>query len=283
MSGVHLMLAITERGKAEKFIRLFTEHNVYVVDCLLAEGTAASEVLDYLSLEASEKALMLAIVTDDTLMPLNRDFVEKLFIDIPGNGIVATIPVNSIGGMRSLKYLTEGQKLVLKGDTNMSWNTDYELILVIANEGYTDLVMEAARSAKATGGTVVKAKGTGAEHANKFLGFTIAAEKEMILIVSPTGNRNSIMKAVMAQAGLESKAQSIVFSLPISSVAGLRKLEENGGSVDFDVTERHAVHCKSAAAREKRGCPVEYDDREDPVSREQTTQCNNGIYRHKQK
>lgn len=232
------MLAITERGKAEKFICLLTEHHVQVVDCLLGEGTATSEVLDYLSLENSEKALLLAIVTEETRKPLLRDFTEKLMIDIPGNGIVAAIPVSSIGGMRSLKYLTEGQKLDLEGGRKMSLNTEYELILVIANEGYTDLVMDAARSANAGGGTVVKAKGTGAEYAKKFFGFTIAAEKEMILIVSSAEERSSIMKAVMEKAGMGSKAQAVVFSLPVSSVAGLRKPEAPEDSDDLDVPER---------------------------------------------
>ena len=229
MGDAHLMLVITERGKAEKFIRLFTEHHVYAVNCLLGEGTATSEILDYLSLEDSEKTLLLAIVTGHTLKPLFHDFTEKLFIDIPGNGIVATVPVSSVGGMRSLKYLTEGQLFRMEEGKKMSLNTEYELIFVIAN---------AARGAKAMGGTVVRAKGLGAEYAKKFLGFTISEEKEMILIVSPAKDRSNIMKAIMEHAGLESKARSIVFSLPVSSVAGLRKLEDDDdASVDLDMTE----------------------------------------------
>lgn len=86
---------------------------------------------------------MLAIVTGDTLKLLKRDFKNKLFIDILATGLVATIPMSSIGGMRSLKYLTEGQKLDMEGGEKMSFNTEYELILVIANEGYTDLIMNA--------------------------------------------------------------------------------------------------------------------------------------------
>lgn len=43
------------------------------------------------------------------------------------------------------------------------------------------------------------------------------------------------MRAVMTQAGLESKAQSIVVSLPVSSVSGLRKLEDEDLSVDLDL------------------------------------------------
>ena len=37
------------------------------------------------------------------------------------------------------------------------------------------------------------------------------------------------MKAVMEKAGLESKAQSIVFSLPVTSTAGLRLIEDSEG------------------------------------------------------
>ena len=38
--------------------------------------------------------------------------------------------------------------------------------------------------------------------------------------------KNDIMKAVMEQAGMESKAKSIVFSLPVTDTAGLRLLED---------------------------------------------------------
>ena len=40
-------------------------------------------------------------------------------------------------------------------------DTKYELLVVVANQGYTEYIMEAARSANAAGGTVIHAKGTG--------------------------------------------------------------------------------------------------------------------------
>ena len=39
--------------------------------------------------------------------------------------------------------------------------------------------------------------------------------------------RREIMKAIMAQAGLQTPAKSLVFSLPVSDIAGLRRLEES--------------------------------------------------------
>ncbi len=102
----------------------------------------------------------------------------------------------------------------------------HELIVVIANQGYTELAMDAARGAGAYGGTVIHAKGTGMEQAEKFMGVSLASEKEIIFIVAKSEQKNDIMKAVMEQAGLQSKAKSIVFSLPVTDTAGLRLMEE---------------------------------------------------------
>lgn len=106
-------------------------------------------------------------------------------------------------------------------------DTDYELLVAIANQGYIDTVMDAARSAKAGGGTVFHAKGTGMELAKKYLGVSLVEEKEVILIVTKSREKNQIMKAIMEQAGLDSKERTIVFSLPVTSVAGIRMLEED--------------------------------------------------------
>ena len=98
-------------------------------------------------------------------------------------------------------------------------DTKYELLVVIANHGYSDLIMDAARGAGAAGGTVIHAKGTGMEGAEKFLGISLAAEKEMIYIVVHRDKRNEIMSAIMRDAGMASKAKSICFTLPVSATA----------------------------------------------------------------
>lgn len=74
----------------------------------------------------------------------------------------------------------------------------------------------------AAGGTVLHAKGTGMEGAEKFLGVSLAAEKELVLIVVRHEQKNDVMTAIMEDAGLESRAKAVVFSLPVTSTAGLR-------------------------------------------------------------
>ena len=59
------------------------------------------------------------------------------------------------------------------------------------------------------------------------MGVTLASEKEIIFIVAKKEQKNDIMKAVMEQAGMQSKAKSIVFSLPVTDTAGLRLMEDS--------------------------------------------------------
>ena len=101
---------------------------------------------------------------------------------------------------------------------NLSPKFDKELLLVIANRGYVDNVMQVAREAGATGGTVIHARGTGAGDSEKFFGVTVGSEKEMIFIVTEKEKRNVIMQAIMKKAGASSKAGSVIFSLPVTEI-----------------------------------------------------------------
>jgi len=225
MEGLHFVIAVTDRERTAQVVSIFEENNVFTTDVALGEGTAPPEVLDYLYLNPSEKGIVFGVITNAGITSLMKAFKRKLFIDVPGNGIVVAVPINSVGGRRSLEYILDGQTINMNKqemEGTMAVKTEHELIFVVANEGYTDLIMDAARSAGAAGGTVIKARGSGSEYTKKFFGFSIASEKELHMIVTPAQGRNHIMKAIMEHAGLDSKAQSIVFSLPVSHAIGLK-------------------------------------------------------------
>lgn len=208
-----------------KFLPFYQEQGVSVNMVTLGRGTAVSEMLDYFGLDTSEKAVLLAVVTGDTWNVVKKGLRRKFQIDVPGTGIAFTVPLSSIGGRRELQFLTEYQPYE-KGEESSLKDTKHELIVVIANQGYSNLVMDAASSAGAGGGSVLHAKGTGMERAESFFGVSLASEKEMIFIVTKTSQRKAIMEAVMKQAGMDSKAKSIAFSLPVADTAGLRLTED---------------------------------------------------------
>lgn len=225
MSEIYLMTTITNRSMMPKFLAFYQEQGVTVNFVTLGHGTAASEMLDYFGLEASEKAVLFAMVTDGVWKEVKKGLQMRFRIDVPGTGIAFTVPLGSIGGRRELQFLTEYQGYE-KGEETTLKDTKYELLIVIANQGCSNIVMDAAKKAGAGGGTVIHAKGTGMERAESFFGVSLASEKEMIFIVAKAGQKNGIMQAVMKEAGMETKAKAIVFSLPVTSTAGLRLIEE---------------------------------------------------------
>ncbi len=221
MSKVYMMAAVTKRPMKKRLSDILNRGSVKVSFSIPAWGTASSEMLDYFGLEDVEKSLLLSIVTDETWRKVKASLEDDFRIDAPGRGISFIIPVSSIGGKKALEFFTEGQEF-RKEEESVMKDTKYELIVVIANHGHSEEVMDAARKKGAGGGTVIHAKGTGLESAEKFLGFSIVDEKELILIVSKTESKNEIMKSVMENAGSKSGAGAVVFSLPVTDTAGIR-------------------------------------------------------------
>lgn len=218
-----MVMAIVDRDKAKLMAELFENHKLPMVLAVLGRGTATSEVLDLYGLEAKEKALLITVAGADMTKQLIRAAKHKLFIDVPGNGIMMAIPLKSVGGGKTLAFLSGGAAPD-KAVPEMKF--DHELIMAVINEGHTDPVMNAARSAGAAGGTVLHAKGTGGKLSEKFLGVSLADEKEVVLIVSKAGEKTAIMRAISDQCGVDTPSGAITFSLPISSVAGLRVLDD---------------------------------------------------------
>jgi len=225
MSQLHLMVTIIDRKLTRRFSAFYEQAGLTVSVTTLGSGTAASEILDYFGLDGSEKSVMFHIVTGSKWKELKRNLQMQMKIDIPGIGIAFLIPLSSIGGKQVLNYLTDGQDFV-KGEESSLKDTKYELLVVIANQGYTELIMDAARKVHAAGGTVIHAKGTGSQQAEKFLGVILVPEKEMVFIVSRKEKKNEIMHSIMDEAGPHTKAGAIVFSLPVTDTAGMRLIEE---------------------------------------------------------
>lgn len=219
MGGTVLMLTITDRSRSQEFAAWYQAQGIPLVLTALGQGTATTEILDFLGLQATEKAVLMCLAPHSPR--LVRRAAKDLWLDVPGRGILLTVPVSSIGGTAARDYLVQKEEV----EEPMEMKQTHELVVVITNQGYTDRVMRFAREAGATGGTAIHAKGTGSDLAKKFFGVSIAAEKEIVFILARHEDHKAIMKAVISGAGMQTEAQSLVFSLPVSDVAGLRVLE----------------------------------------------------------
>lgn len=220
---LYYMIGVTERRRAQTLVELCRELSLPMIITNLASGTATDEHLSLYNLQSSAKAVVSTVTGAEGMARLMRLAKQKLYIDIPGNGIIMAVPIKSVGGERALRALTGGT--AAEGGTP-EMQFEHELIVVILNEGHSDTVMDAARSAGARGGTVLHAKGTGTSGGAKFLGVSLAEEKDMIYIVASAKEKTGIMRAISRDAGAGTKAGAVCFSLPISQVEGLRKFDE---------------------------------------------------------
>ena len=144
MGNIYLMTTIMDRKIANKYLNLFQENNLHVIFWLLGFGTASNEVLDYLGLDSVEKAVAFSVLEENTWLHTKRQLEKKLKIDAPGGGISFIIPLSSIGGKKTLQFLLESHDYQIEEESTLK-NTTHELIIVIAEQGYTELIMNAAR------------------------------------------------------------------------------------------------------------------------------------------
>lgn len=220
---MNYIISVVKPESLEAVVGISEQLSLPVSVKLRGRGTAVQSMLDLLGIESTEKRVLFSIADEEKTKSFFKELKHRLFIGVPGHGIAMAVPIKSIGGGKTLSYLNGGQQ---NAKYQPELNYAYELIVIIANEGRTDLVMNAAREAGATGGTVLHGKGTGDPETQKFLNVSLAHEKEVILIVAKSAQKSEIMRSVLRSAGPSSEAGAITFSLPISEVAGFGLFED---------------------------------------------------------
>lgn len=220
---MNYVISIINPDSLEDLSTICEELSLPLSVILHGHGTAVQSMLDLLGIESTEKRIVLSVADNAKTQALIAAEKRNLHIGVPGHGIVIAVPIKSIGGGKAVAYLNGDSKLEKRAPT---LNYAYELIVAIACEGTTDLVMNAARAAGARGGTVLHGKGTGAKDAPKFYNISIADEKELVLIVSAAAKKAEIMQEILRKAGPGTPAGAIAFSLPTTEVAGFGLLDE---------------------------------------------------------
>ncbi len=219
---MNYIISIISPESAEALLEICERMQLSASLVLYGRGTASKSMLDLLGIESRERRIILTAADECKTKEFIKKQRQELYIDTPGQGIVVSVPIKSIGGGKALGYLN-GEKAAMKPP---EIKYGYELILAITNEGHADEVMDAARAAGAAGGTILHGKGTGSKNSEKFYKLSIAEEKEVIIIVAKVDTKSAIMSEIIKSAGPGTPAAAVVFSLPVSNIAGLQLLDD---------------------------------------------------------
>ena len=160
---LRMLVIITDKPVEKKVVKILDDFRVKVRYQFRGKGTASSEFLEICGLSESGRIITAGLVLKGSVHGVFEALEEKLKIRERGRGIAFTIPVN---GLQSylLKQLEEDQAETVCGDTErkeeemkeeLKEEISYVMIFAACNQGYSGEVMEAARVAGATGGTIL--------------------------------------------------------------------------------------------------------------------------------
>lgn len=214
-----LLCLIADPKAAEKAKKLFQEGNIPLQYQFHGYGSASSEIMDLLGLGNIDKIILVSMMPRPMAEILLKKLSWELNLRAVSSGIAFTVPLSG-GNARLLKMLENIPSPILEEERKMA-DAKYALIAAVADRGYSEEVMTAARAAGAAGGTVIPSRRIVNEDTMKFWGLSIHQEKEIILILTDSGKKMDIMRAVSEKCGLGSEAKGIILSLPVDSVVGL--------------------------------------------------------------
>lgn len=183
-----------------------------------AKGTAPwREWSSSTTSEHQGKELLLTVVHEDLVEALLSTIDRQLQLSQSPAGISFVIDLKQVRGViGSLEELQEG--IMLKERIK----SGYELIITIVDQGRSGVVLEAARSQGATGGTVMAGKGIGALDQSIRLEVPITPEKEIVLILAKADKADLIMDAIMEKAEIDQPGKGIAFLLDVERTVGLQ-------------------------------------------------------------
>ena len=215
--NLNLLMIIASKSVEKKYIDLLEKYKVKFKAITYGKGTASSSLLEYFGLNEVEKIIIFAVLPRVMGKHVLRYAKSRLKLEEPGNGIAFTIPLSS-----STKYMQEFYEDNKLEDFDMGEEAKH-LIITIANDGFAEMVMNAAKKAGATGGTTIDGRGLETEKIVKFLGISIEPEKDIVLILTDEEKKNPIMNSIIESCGLKTPGAGICFSIPVENVAGLMK------------------------------------------------------------
>ena len=217
------VISVVDHSKGDAIAEIYRQEQVPVCFSIHGYGAADSAILDILGFGENKKDVTLSLMPPEQVQQVFAVADQKLHISKPGTGILISLPVTGatafLAGLINPDWKLQTQEK--EGGVPMVNEHDHELILTIVSKGYFPEVKAAANAAGARGGTLIHALGLGGEEAQKFLGISIQPEKDIILIVVKREEKQKIMQAIAQAAGINTKGQGIIFSLPVDAAIGL--------------------------------------------------------------
>lgn len=211
-SNLRLVLIVNDQKSEKKISKILNQLHIQLRYKFYAFGSATNEIMDILGLDEKIRICTILIISKNNIHELFKELKEKLYFENKATGIAISMKLN---GMQKIESKEKDSIERIKMEENK-----YSLILAAVNHGFSHDVMESAKKAGATGGTIFKACRSGLEETS-FLGITLQEEQEIVSIIVPQNIKLNVMNTINEHFGMNSKAHGVICSLPVDDVLGI--------------------------------------------------------------
>jgi nitrogen regulatory protein PII len=150
-----------------------------------------------------------------------------------GRGIAFTVPLSGISNIINDAIVASAERSDRASQRQSPISkkkkekkTMHELVIAVVDRKYTDIAIDAARGAGATGATVFHTKSVNNQKAAQAIGTTVSQETDSVLILTTLEYKTRIMEAVRDAAGLKTEGGAVIFSLPVDDLVGIGRFED---------------------------------------------------------
>ena len=198
----------------------------------IAHGTASSNYLTYLGLGQIDKKIVFSLIPDFSEHAVLSSIGHALKMYLAGRGIAFTTPLSGISDVIAGAILSGSEKAeasdTKKKKVSKKEKSDmHELVIAVVNQKFTDEAIEAAKSAGATGATVLNTVSVGNDAVEQRLGTSLNAETDLLMFITSSDYKLKIMEAVRDAAGLKTEGGAVIFSLPVDDLVGIGRFEDS--------------------------------------------------------
>lgn len=206
---IKLLIVISNDNKLNVVLK---HHKLNFNIITYGSGTASKSLLTYFGLDEVRKNVYFSLIPSYLEEKILTELKNKLNLNKIGQGIGFTISLKSSN--KFVKDILDKKEIVMENSNN------YELIVTIVKEGYSEAVMNAAKRVGATGGTVIYGRNLGSSR-TILANLQVEPEKDVVLNIVKKEIKNKVMESINKETGIKSDANGILFSLPIDNVIGL--------------------------------------------------------------
>ena len=213
---VMILLSIVEREKGKKLIKRLNSKDITLHFQFVGFGTAPTEMMDIFGLGSNDKDIILSLAAENVIKDLMADFSNNFSSYSEYGGLMIVIHMSAVNRLVSEILNHNIPQNTSKGANEAMKNEhQHNLILITVGQGYADQVMQTAKRAGATGGTVLRGRLAGAESFLELAQIDIEEEREIICILAPSKISSKIMEDVNSEFGLATAARGMLCAVPV--------------------------------------------------------------------